>query len=101
MTSPSRYTRRSRPQPAPNQRRGLYDGSDQAALAQLAHDEIGCGIRCEPRRLDTDLRLLGDFIRRVDAGEVLQFAASCFLVQPLGIALLRDGERRIDENLDE
>src|SRR5207245_3678008 len=84
-------TGRREPPPAPNERYGLYDGSDHPAPAKLAHDEIGCCIRGKSRRFDMDLRLLGDFIRRIDSGEVLQFALSRLLVQPLGIALLGHG----------
>ena len=45
--------------------------------------------------------LLGRLVGRIDAGEVLELAAPGLLVQALGIALLGDRERRVDEDLDE
>ena len=48
-----------------------------------------------------DLGSFGRFVRRVDAGEVLQLAAPRLLVQALRIARLRHLERRVDEHLEE
>src|SRR4029079_17348269 len=40
-------------------------------------------------------------VRAVDAGKVLELAGPCLGIKSFDIALLRFGERRIDENLEE
>ena len=74
---------------------------DQTPLPQYRQNLVGSGLRRQRHRVDPDLRRLGRFVRRVDAGEVLDLAAARLLVEALRIALLGDRERRVDEDLDE
>ena len=53
------------------------------------------------RRVDADFGGFGLFVRAVDAGEILELAGPRLGVKALGVALLRLGQRRIDEDLDE
>ena len=50
--------------------------------------------------MDMDLRILGCFIRRTNAGELLNLSRLGLLVQALGITLLRLLHRHVDEDLD-
>ena len=52
-------------------------------------------------RVDMDFGVLGPLVRRVDAREVLDLAAPRLLVETLGIALLGELERCVDEDLEE
>ena len=51
--------------------------------------------------LSTMSAVLGDFVVRIDAGEIPDLAGAGLPIEPLGIALLADLERRVDEDLDE
>ncbi|MNT64045.1 hypothetical protein D3C72_2019130 [compost metagenome] len=53
------------------------------------------------RGVDAQLGPFRRLVRRIDAGEVLQLATPRLLVQALGIALLGQGQRGIDEDLQE
>ncbi len=43
----------------------------------------------------------GSFVRRVDASEILELAATRLSIEPLGVAGFGDRERRVHEDLDE
>lgn len=51
-------------------------------------------------RLDSDFRVDGLLIRGRDASELLDLASASLLVQTLGVTLLSDLERDVDEYLD-
>src|SRR5262245_44143758 len=74
---------------------------DDARVPQVFEDHLSAFLGAQTRRVDPDLGVLGLLVRRIDAGEVLQLAAPGFLVQPFRVATFCDGQRRVDEHLDE
>src|SRR5665213_875839 len=66
-------------------------------VAQIGDDGLGMGFRRSLDRLDGQIGPLRQFIRAVDACEVLDLAGPGFFVKPLGIALHADLERRVYE----
>ena len=50
---------------------------------------------------DDDLGVLGGLVGGGDAGELLDLAGAGLLVEALGVALLDNGEGRVDKDLDE
>ena len=57
--------------------------------------------RRELGRQKRDLGLLGGLVGGVDAGEVDELTAARLVVETLGVALLGDRQRRVDEHLEE
>ena len=51
--------------------------------------------------VDSDLRMNRSFLGAVDAGEVLNFTVKGFLLEPLGVALLGNCQRRVDIDFNE
>lgn len=76
-------------------------GRDNALLLQVRNDLLDGLGDVDLVRLDVDLRRHGGLVRRADARELLDLAGARLLVQALRVALLDDGDRRVDEDLDE
>lgn len=71
--------------------------ADSQSFHQLRDD---CFL-CHRVRVDLNFRFIGCLVRAIDPREVLDLALAGLLVEPLGIALLADIQRRIDMHLDE
>ena len=57
---------------------------DRAGAAERLEDGLRRVVGRQPRSFDADFRMLGRFVWRVDAGEVLQLASAGFLTSPWG-----------------
>src|ERR1700676_2784977 len=73
----------------------------QAAPLHEIDDAVGEVAGAFMKRVERQFGIAGRLVRRVQAGEILQFAAPRFLIKSLRIALLAGCERRVDEYLDE
>ncbi len=62
---------------------------EQSAIAQVVDDQQRGRFGVVLFGADVQLRRLRNFVRRIDAGEVLELAAACLLVEALRIALPR------------
>ncbi len=75
--------------------------TEHPSLLQIFDDRLGRLLGRVLRRVDVDLGTLRRFVRRIDAGEVLELATTGLLVQPLNVAVFGDRQWRIDVNLVE
>src|SRR5581483_7746979 len=75
--------------------------AEHPALAQEMDDLVGEHFRIVLARGKGQLRIERRLVGRVDAGEIVQIAAPRLAVEALGVALLANVERRVDEDLDE
>src|SRR5690606_16677003 len=74
---------------------------DQAARAQVGQDLLRGLLDALLRGVHADLGARRGLVRVGDAGEVLDDPLAGLLVETLGVALLDDLERAVDEDLDE
>ena len=94
-------TSSQRPRRARMPRRLVLRRREPSCLAQRVDDARRRLVGRLVGGVDVDLGVLRRLVRRVDAGEVLQFAATRLAVQPLHVARLGDRERRVHVHLEE
>lgn len=75
--------------------------AQEPLLRQILCDDRHCLLDTRLLRVDVDLWVLRLFVRRTDAGEVLDLASTSLLVQALGITLLGLCNRDVNVDLDE